>query len=65
MAVLVAAGVTMVTFPDFMQDHLHDPVVLLHHDLTGPHVGQAEGELPAKSRIDKTGPEEDTLPSKR
>ena len=56
MAVLVAAGVTMAAFPDFMQDHLHNPVVLLHSNLTGPHVGKTEGELPAESRIDKPAP---------
>jgi hypothetical protein len=64
-AVLVTAGVTVAALPDFVQDHLHNPVVLLHGDITGPQVGKTKSELPAESRIDKTGPKEKPLPAKR
>ena len=55
----------MAALTDLMQDHLHHPVIFLHSDISCPHIGKTEGKLPAESRVNKTGPEENAPPTER
>jgi hypothetical protein len=47
-----------------MQYHLHYPVILRYDDITGPHIGETERELPAESRINKTSTKKNAPPAK-
>jgi hypothetical protein len=48
-----------------MKNHLHHPIVLPYDDVIASQIGQAQGQLPVKSRIDKPGTEKNTPPPKR
>jgi hypothetical protein len=54
-----------VALPHFVKDHLYNTVILLNKKIIVSQIGQAECQLSAKSRIDKTCPQKHTPPPKR